>query len=109
MNLKMGYPESPREFLDTSEGDNAEARYKSRIEEVCAGLYVAVDRLSEIVEELEHRLRPVMGVEDDSPAGTKGSPFNPSDSPLVVSLDATAFRLQEIHARQLAILQRLQV
>ena len=103
-------PEKPREFSDdkeTIEGD--EGGYKSPIEEACTGLYVAVDRLLDDLEELERRLCRVMSAEDDSPVDIKGSPFNPSDSPLVVNLNATIGRLHEIHARQLAILQRLQV
>ena len=114
MNMKMGYPvpEKPGEFSDdkeTIEGD--EGRYKSPTEEACAGLQGVVGRLAEIVEEFEHRLRPVMSVEGDSPtaeARMKG-PIDPSDSPLVNSLNGTVVRLQEIHQRQLAILQRLQV
>ena len=113
MNMKMGYPvpEKPREFSDDKETIKDEGRYKSPTEEACAGLQGVVGRLAEIVEEFEHRLRPVMSVEGDSPtaeARMKG-PADPSDSPLVTNLNATIVRLQEIHQRQLAILQRLQV
>ena len=113
MNMKMGYLScrEPREIVDTEETIKDEGRYKSPTEEACAGLQGVVGRLAEIVEEFEHRLRPVMSVEGDSPtaeARMKG-PADPSDSPLVTNLNATIVRLQEIHQRQLAILQRLQV
>ena len=63
----------------------------------------------DLVDEFEHRLRPVMSVEEDSPGSSIKEPIDPSDSPLVTNLNATIVRLQEIHQRQLAILQRLQV
>ena len=103
MSVNMGYIScrEPREIVDTEETiKGEEGRYKSPTEEACAGL-----------QEFEHRLRPVMSVEGDSPtaeARMKG-PADPSDSPLVTNLNATIVRLHEILQRQLAILQRLQV
>ena len=114
MSVNMVYLScrEPREIVDTEETiKGEEGRYKSPTEEACAGLQGVVGRLAGIVEEFEHRLRPVMSVDGDSPtaeARMKG-PADPSDSPLVTNLNATIVRLQEIHQRQLAILQRLQV
>lgn len=111
MSVNMGYLScrEPREIVDTEETIKGEGRYKSPTEEACAGLHNVVGRLAEIVEEFEHRLRPVMSVVEDSPGSSIKEPADPSDSPLVTNLNATIVRLHEIHARQLAILQRLQV
>ena len=70
MSVNMGYLScrEPREIVDTEETiKGEEGRYKSPTEEACAGLQGVVGRLAEIVEEFEHRLRPVMSVEGDSP------------------------------------------